>query len=107
MTFYHLQVLTAKEYLHGFNLAASDLIFEFATSLISSCHTEVVTLLYFKNILNISLKGCHPLRAGGQGADGQARVEALQRQRLGTRQLRLGLAQDPGGGNKHGGPLWP
>merc|ERR1719234_2836129 len=38
------QVLTAKEFSDGFNLAASDLIFEFATSLIFSCHTEVVTL---------------------------------------------------------------
>ena len=36
--------MTAKEFLDGFNIAASELIFEFATSLISSCHTEVVTL---------------------------------------------------------------
>ena len=39
-----MQVLTAKEFSDGFNLAASELIFEFATSLIFSCHTEVVTL---------------------------------------------------------------
>jgi len=38
------QVLTAKEFSDGFNIAAADLIFQFATSLISSCHTEVVTL---------------------------------------------------------------
>ena len=37
-------MLTAKEFLNGFNLAASELIFQFATSLISSCHIEVVTL---------------------------------------------------------------
>jgi len=38
------QVLTAKEFSDGLNVAAADLIFQFATSLISSCHTEVVTL---------------------------------------------------------------
>ena len=37
-------MLTAKEFSEGFSQAASELIFEFATSLISSCHTEVVTL---------------------------------------------------------------
>ena len=38
------KVLTAKEFSDGFNIAAADLIFQFATSLICSCHTEVVTL---------------------------------------------------------------
>ena len=34
----------AKEFTDGFNLAASDLIFQFATCIISSCHIEVVSL---------------------------------------------------------------
>ena len=38
------QVLMAKEFTDGFNLAASDLIFQFATCIISSCHIEVVSL---------------------------------------------------------------
>jgi len=38
------QVLTAKEFTDGFNLGVSDLIFQFVIVLISSCHTEVVSL---------------------------------------------------------------
>ena len=38
------QVLMAKQFTAEFDLAASDLIFQFATCIISSCHIEVVSL---------------------------------------------------------------